>query len=262
MDNYAGDGELFQIMIWSLPLITLIILYVAAGILSSRSPRLRDWPGYRYALFIAGVLSAGAAVLGPLAEMAHTDFRFHMIGHLLLGMLAPLLLVLSAPITLTLRTLPPGMARRLTFLLRSRYISFISHPVSASLLNIGGLWVLYTTGLYTLMHEFQWIRTLVHLHVFFAGYLFTMSMIYIEPVAHRYGYLYRTVVFIFAFAGHGILSKYLYASPPRGVPQAKAETGAMIMYYGGDLIDAVLIFLICFHWYKSVSPKKKAVSKI
>ncbi|SDX43084.1 cytochrome c oxidase assembly protein [Salimicrobium album] len=254
--NDQSGGDLVQIVIWSLLLIIVTSFYIGAGVFSSRSPRLRNWPQHRYLLFITGVLSAGAAIFGPLAELAHMDFRYHMISHLLLGMLAPLLLVLAAPVTLILRTVPPAKARQLTSLLRSRYVSFISHPLTASLLNIGGLWILYTTGLYPLMHESLWLRILVHVHVFFAGYLFTLAMIYIEPVAHRYGYLYRTIVFVFALAAHGILSKYLYASPPEGVTKTKAETGSMIMYYGGDIIDAIIIFILCLHWYKSASPRK------
>ena len=34
---------------------------------------------------------AVAVFAGPLADAAHLDFRFHMAGHLLLGMLAPVL---------------------------------------------------------------------------------------------------------------------------------------------------------------------------
>ncbi|SDN98136.1 cytochrome c oxidase assembly protein [Halobacillus aidingensis] len=256
-EQHANGGGLLFDVILSFPFLVAILLYIGAGIVSNRSRHLQKWPVWRYVLWFIGVLCAGIAVIGPLADQARIDFRAHMMGHLLLGMLAPLLLVLAAPMTLLLRTLPVSAAKKISSLLRSSYVRVISHPITASILNIGGLWVLYTTDLYHMMHDNLWIHILVHLHVFLAGYLFTMAMIYIDPVAHRYSYLYRAIVFIFALAGHGILSKYLYASPPEGVSQSQAEAGSMLMYYGGDAIDAILIFILCWQWYKATQPNKR-----
>lgn len=258
MPDYHGGmgGGLMDVGIIVLSLL-LIGLYIGGGIHSSRIRHLHRWPWFRYVCWAAGIFCVWAATGSPIADQAHHDFRAHMLGHLLLGMLGPLLLVLAAPVTLLLRTLPVAAARNVSRLLRSSYAGFISHPVTASLLNIGGLWLLYTTPLYTMMHENSWIHAAVHLHVFLAGVLFTSAMIYIDPAAHRFSFLYRTVVFIIALAGHGILSKYIYASPPDGVPQLQAEEGAKLMYYGGDVIDAAIIFILCLHWYKAAAPEKR-----
>jgi putative membrane protein len=95
------------------------------------------------------------------------------------------------------------------------------------------------------------LHLFVHIHVFMAGYLFTVTMVYIDPVSHRYSYKFRSVILILSLASHGILSKYIYASPPAGVAVVQAERGAMLMYYGGDIIDLLLIWLLCYQWYKS-----------
>ena len=68
-----------------------------------------------------------------------------------------------------------------------------------------------------MMHQSIFLHLFIHLHVFIAGYLFTMSMIYIDPARYRCSYIYRSIVLIIALAGHGILSKYIYAYPPIGV---------------------------------------------
>lgn len=91
---------------------------------------------------------------------------------------------------------------------------------------------------------------LVHLHVFLAGYLFTMSIIYIDIVTYRYSFLYRAAVLIAALGFHKILSKLIYASPPAGIPIQDGERGAMLMYYGGDIVDLALIIILCLEWYK------------
>ena len=67
--------------------------------------------------------------------------------------------------------------------------------------------------------------------------------------------MFRAIVLVCSLAGHSILSKYLYAHPPIGVSSADAETGAMLMYYGGDLIDLGLILIFCYQWYKATRPR-------
>lgn len=105
------------------------------------------------------------------------------------------------------------------------------------------------------MHGNSLLHLVVHLHVFLAGYVFTISVLYVDPVFHRKSFIYRAIILIIALAGHGILSKYIYAHPPEGVPIAQAEIGSMVMYYGGDVIDAMIIFILCLQWYKAVRPR-------
>ncbi|MCM3598258.1 cytochrome c oxidase assembly protein [Metabacillus idriensis] len=240
-------------LLMALPYVMALVLYVAAVLISNRSRR--KWPVYRTVFWFIGILCAVAAVSGPLANRAHMDFTAHMLGHLLLGMLAPLLMALAAPMTLFLRTIKVNQARRLTGLLKSGPVRVLSNPVTAALLNVGGLWVLYTTDLYVAMHENILLHAVIHLHVFLAGYLFTVSMIYIDPAPHRTSYVYRAIVLVLALGGHGILSKYIYAHPPNGVPADQAEASGMLMYYGGDVIDIVLIFILCLQWYRAARPR-------
>ncbi len=231
-------------------------LYIGAVVITNRRRRLRKWPMLRSISFIAGVLVAAMAIVGPLSRLSHSDFTAHMAGHLLLGMLAPLLIAIAAPMTLVLRTLNVHLARKLSRLLQSSFVGFYTHPIVASLLNIGGLWLLYTTDLYTAMHANIYLHIIIHIHVFLSGYLFTISLVYIDPVSNRFSYKYRTIVFIIALAGHGILSKFIYAYPPAGVPEEQARIGAMLMYYGGDAVDLLLIFILFKHWYQSVRHRK------
>jgi putative membrane protein len=229
-------------------------LYLTAVILSNNKHR-KQWPMHRPLLWCTGIFCAALALVGPLSNRSSDNFIVHMIGHLLLGMLAPLLMVLSAPMALLLRTLNVSSARRLAKLLKSRFIFLLSHPITAMILNISGLFALYTTDLYSLMHHHLLVHLVVHAHIFLAGYLFTAAILAVDPMPHRFTYLYRSTVLVLALAGHGILSKYIYANPPAGVPLSEAETGGMLMYYGGDAIDLILIIILCNSWYKAVRPK-------
>lgn len=240
--------------IFGIPALLGIGLYLFGVYRSDLQERLRKWPKMRIVSWISGVILSTSALVGPLAALSHGNFLWHMAGHLLVGMLGPLLLALGAPVTLLLRTLPIPRARQMSRLLRSRLAGFYVHPVTASVLNIGGLWLLYTTGLFEAMHHHVWLYVLIHIHVLAAGYLFTVSMLAIDPLSRRFSYTYRTVVFILVLAGHGILSKFLYAYPPNGVPVEEARAGAMLMYYGGDAVDIVMIALLMRDWYLSAAP--------
>lgn len=165
-------------------LLMALFAYSFAGIFTSRT--YKPWPLYRYGLWWVGIVFVGLALVGPLAMFAHTNFVGHMIGHLLLGMLAPLCLALSAPMTLLLRTLDVHVARRVTRVLKSRPLQFFTNPVTASILNIGGLYLLYMTDLYSLMHQSILLYVLIHLHVFlvrvFVYHFFDLCGRHVTPI--------------------------------------------------------------------------------
>ncbi|HWL25186.1 MAG TPA: cytochrome c oxidase assembly protein [Ureibacillus sp.] len=232
-----------------IPFIVSIFLYVYA--VETSNKKFRDWPFYRIILFIIGNLSIVLAIIGPLAKQSHTHFVYHMYTHLILGMLGPLLIVLSAPMTLLLRSIPIKTARKVSRLLKSKYVQIMSHPILAGILNLGGLWILYTTSLFEMMHHSIMISILVHGHIFLAGYFFTISIVYIDPTPHRTSFLMRSIVLILYMAGHSILSKWIYANPPGGVSKLDAEYGGLTMYYGGDLVDVILIIVLCYQLFHS-----------
>jgi putative membrane protein len=236
----------------------MVALLVIAGlvltvypVLAAVDPRL--WPRRRtlswlaggFCLLVGGLMSAGLVGVGSGGGYVH-----HMMAHLLIGMIAPLMLVLAAPVTLLLRALPVPAARRLSRLLSSLPVRVVTEPAVAALLNVGGLWLVYTTAIYPALHHAPVPHAAVHAHVFLTGYLFTVSMISVDPLPHRRGHLHRSLVLVTTLAAHDMLAKFLYARPPAGVPEAEAQVGAMIMYYGGDLVELVIMVIICARWYR------------
>src|SRR5829696_10460143 len=98
-----------------------VTVYLVGALSQGRRGR-APWPPALTAAWIGAVATVVAATVGPIGRAAHEDLVAHMTSHLMLGMLAPLLLVLSAPVTLALRTLDVVPARRLSRLLKSRPI--------------------------------------------------------------------------------------------------------------------------------------------
>ena len=215
---------------------------------------------HRSICWYAGLACVAAGMIGPLDAAAYSSFTAHMAAHLLVGMLAPLLLVLAAPLTLLLRALSTSNARALSRLMSTRFIRAISHPVTAALLNAGGLWLLYTTDLFLLMHSSPAAHVAVHAHILLAGYLFTASLVSIDPNPHRASMMVRSAVLIVFIAAHSILAKWLYAHPPAGVDAADAQAGAQLMYYGGDAVDLVIIVLLLSGWYRATRLRPSGVA--
>src|SRR3954468_23179644 len=230
--------------------VVVVAGYLAAAV-AVRRRRGRWWPYHRDVCWAAGIAAAVTALCGPVA--AHHDFRAHMIGHLLLGMAAPLLLALAAPVTLVLRVLPAGRARSVSRVLRTRPVRVLTHPVVAGVLDAGGLWLLYTTHLYAGLAAPPGLRCLVHIPLFAAGYLFTAAIAGVDPLSHRPGRGTRAVVLLAFLAAHDILAKFLYAHPPAGVSLGQAHAGSQIMYYGGDLVDLAVLIVFCGQWYSAAS---------
>ena len=81
-------------------------------------------------------------------------FSVHMTQHMVLSLITPLLLLLGAPVTLALRTLPRGQgaagAPRALLLdaLHSRFARFVSHPLFTVPLFIASLYGVYFTPLF------------------------------------------------------------------------------------------------------------------
>ncbi|OAS14871.1 cytochrome c oxidase assembly protein [Paenibacillus oryzisoli] len=235
-----------------------LLLYLYAVVKSNRM--YRKWPFARAIYWFLGLLCALLSVAGPLARFAHINFTAHMFDHLLLGMLAPLFIALASPVTLLLRTLPLQSSRRCARILRSLPFRILSDPFASSTLNIGGLCILYTTNLYANMHHSYMLFLAVHLHVFLAGYLFTTSMIYIDKPSHRTSYAYRSIAFILSMAAHGILSKTLYANALDSIfSSVQVANGTMLMYYGGDAIEILILVIFFSQWFKSIHPRHTVI---
>ncbi|SNS53026.1 putative membrane protein [Geodermatophilus saharensis] len=224
----------------------LLAAALLAGVYVGATWRCRSpWPLARAAAWLAGVATAAVAVAGPLA--VHGDLRAHMAGHLLLGMVAPLLLVLGTPVTLALRALPTPAARRLSRLLRTAALRWLTDPLVAVPLNAAGLWVLYGTGLHAGTAHAPGLTALVSAHLLVSGYLATAAVLAVDPAPHRRGVGVRAGALAAGAAAHDVLAKVLYAHPPAGV--AGAEDGARLMYDGGTVVTLVTAALLWRRWY-------------
>ncbi|MBM0274630.1 cytochrome c oxidase assembly protein [Micromonospora sp. STR1s_6] len=239
-----------------LPVVLLAVGYLLAAV---RDPR--GWDHRRTAAWLAGC-AVLAVALGPLAPLPG-DPRGHMAQHLLLGMLAPLGLVLGAPVTLLLHVASSPTRRRVGRLLRARPLHVIAHPVTAALLSTGGLALVLLTPLYAMAERQSALHHGVHLHYLAAGYLFAWSLAGPDPAPRRPGLAVRVGALLGAAAGHAVLAKYLYANAatlPPGLTDrdpAAFQSAAQLMYYGGDVAELLLATALFATWYRRRAPRRR-----
>ncbi|MFJ3950557.1 cytochrome c oxidase assembly protein [Streptomyces libani] len=238
--------------VWS----TVLVLLGAAGgyLLLARRARHRNpargWRKWRSAAFLAGLGLLALALLPPLAPFAHTDFRGHMAQHMLIGMYAPLGLVLAAPVTLLLRTLPAARARQVTALLHSRPARLLAHPALALALSTGTLALLYFTPLFNVTMHHPAGHWLLHAHFLLSGCLFVHVIAGPDPAPARPAVPARLVYLSVAVAAHAVVAQAVYAGffVDIHAPISQVQGGAMIMYYGGDLAELMLATALVSTW--------------
>jgi putative membrane protein len=246
-----------------LVLLTLSLWFAYVLGASWQRRRRAGWSRWRLISFTLGCGLLVLALSPPMVEWGHVDLRGHMAQHLLLGMFAPIALMLGAPGTLLLRCVPVAAARRLTALLGALPVRCVSHPVTALLLNVGGLYLLYLTPLYRLTLSEPLVHVVMHVHFILAGYLFSWSIAGPDPAPHRPRQGIRLTVLFVAIAAHAILGKLMYGYGfPRdaGHELAEIESAAQLMYYGGDLAELLLALVFFTGWYRGRAMRGSSVS--
>ncbi|QIK84598.1 cytochrome c oxidase assembly protein [Sanguibacter sp. HDW7] len=184
-----------------------------------------SWPVGRVVAWCAGmvvmlwVTNGGAAVYGRVL------FSGHMVQHMTMAMVAPLLLVLSAPMTLALRALPArnddsrGPREWLLTIIHSRYGQFFANPLVAAANFAGSMIVFYYTPL------FEWALTthVGHLgmvaHFTLAGYFFANALVGIDPGPQRPGYPLRLLLLLATMAFHAFFGVALMSGTALLVPE-------------------------------------------
>jgi putative copper resistance protein D len=198
-------------------LVTAVALYVkGVMVLTKRGDK---WPVGRTVSFAIGISAIDYATSGGLGLYAHFAFSWHMVAHMTLGMIAPIAIVLSAPITLALRTLPQGrnpqergVRGTLLSALHSRYSSVIVNPVGALIIFDGSLFLLYFTSLFGKLMNSHAGHLFMNIHFLLAGFLFFHVIIGIDPNPKRPPFLARIVTLLAAMSIHAFFSVALMSS--------------------------------------------------
>jgi putative copper resistance protein D len=222
--NTPGEPTLSRVLFGYEPnsliigvLVLLVALYIKGVVVLTK--RGDKWPVGRTISFALGISAVDFATSGGLGLYANFSFSYHMIAHMVIGMIAPIGLVLGAPITLALRTLPQGrnpqergIRGSLIVVLHSKVGIIFTNPIIALIIFDGSLFALYFTDLFSVLMSTHVGHLFMTLHFLVAGYIFFSVIIGVDPNPRKIPHLLRIVVLFAAMSIHAFFSVALMSA--------------------------------------------------
>ncbi len=233
-----------------------------------------SWPIGRLLSWYFGLFVLLYITCGALTVYARVLFSAHMVEHMLLTMVCPIFLVLSAPITLILRALEPrqdgtrGPREWILRLVHSGWSKVITHPIFAAVNFAGSIVLVYFTPLFGIMLRYHVGHEFMLIHFLITGYIFSLVLIGIDPIPHRPAYPMRLIMIIatlgyHAFVGIAIMqmNTLLQASwfgnlgRPWGLSAIEdQQLGGALMWGIGEIPTMVIAVAVAVQW--SMDDKK------
>lgn len=253
-DPTAGD-LLFG---WQLDPAGLLLIGLTGALYAEGVRRLaargRRWSPARTAALVGALVVAIVATQSGIAR--HEDARMwvHMVQHVLLGLVVPMLLVLSAPLTLALQATSAATRRSLRSALRSRPAHVLTHPVVAWALFGGGLVAIYLTPLLDLSVRNDAVHLLVHAHVVASGVLFLTVLVGVDPLPGRPPFGARLLVLLVAVPFHAVVGLALLSSESAVAPDAypllsDQRTAAGLFWGTGEIFTLAVAAVVVRQWW-------------
>ena len=240
----------------------------------------RRFTVWRLIAFQAGLLTLFFALASPLHPLAELLLQFHMIQHLLLMMVVPLLLLLGVPILPSLRGLPrPVLQYVLATFFGStafkRLAHFLTHPIVCLLTFTVSNVAWHLPSLYELALRSEFWHNVQHICFLGTGLLFWWPVVQPWPSRRRWPQWTMIPYLLLADIQNTALSAFLifservlyptYAAVPRfwgiSVLDDQAAAGA-IMWVPGSVIFLIPVAMLAIRWLDSPRTRSVKMNKV
>ncbi|MCM3885032.1 cytochrome c oxidase assembly protein [Frankia sp. R82] len=261
---------------WRLDWVFLAGCVLGAGAYLAAVLRLRArgdrWPIGRTIAWFVGLFVVVAATCSGLGRYGPVLLSVHMTQHMLLNMVAPIPLVLGAPVTLALRALRPARAPHrsgprewLVAGLHSWPVRFLTHPVVVSINFVGGLYVLYLTSLLSTLMSNHLGHLYMNVHFLAVGLLFFELIIGIDPLPRRLPHPGRILMLIAIVPFHTFLGLTIMGTsnllgsgwydrlvrPWGSSPLSDQHTAGGIAWSFGELPTFTVLLVLVAQWART-----------
>jgi cytochrome c oxidase assembly factor CtaG/putative copper export protein len=227
------------------------------------------WPLYRTILWVLGMITLFYITNGGVNVYQKYLFSTHMLMHMVLTMLVPVLLVPGAAVTLAARAVrnrkdgSRGAREWILLAVHSKPAGILANPFVAAGLFVGSLWLFYYSPLFSwattdhIGHEWMIVHFLI------TGYLFVQSLIGIDPVPFRLPYPFRLVLLLGTMAFHaffglaimtgtGLFLADWYGAMGWGTSAlADQQAGGGIAWSIGEIPTIALAIIVAIQWSRS-----------
>ena len=261
-------------------LVLAVALYIKGVVVLTR--RGDKWPVGRTISFALGISAIDFATSGGLGVYSNFAFSWHMVSHMVLGMIAPIGIVLGAPITLALRTLPQsrdgierGVRGLLISALHSRYSRIITNPLVALAIFDGSLFALYFTPLFGGMMQSHLGHLVMSVHFLLAGILFFHVIVGVDPNPRKVPHLVRIGILLAAMSIHAFFSVALMSTttlidagyfeslqrPWSTDLLADQQSGGAIGWAMGEIPILIALIATFIQWIRDDSHEAKRIDR-
>jgi cytochrome c oxidase assembly factor CtaG/putative copper export protein len=256
-------------LMWGLFAVFSIALYIyGLWRLKQRGDR---WPVGRTVCWILGMITLAYTTNGFMNAYERYVFSQHMMGHMLLTMGIPMLLVLGAPTTLAMRAARQrkdgswGLREWIMWGVNTPWAKIITNPIVAAVIFAGSLWVFYFTPVLRWAMAEHVGHVWMIVHFLLSGYLFALVMIGIDPIPKRPQYALRLVILLATMAAHAffgvtiMMSTGLLASDWFGAmgrtwgapPLEDQQVGGGIAWGIGEIPTLLLTLVVAVQWSRN-----------
>ena len=266
-------------LVWATICVVAAVAYVW-GVIRLRR-RGDAWSLARTASWLAGIALLFYITNGAINAYQEYLFSVHMIGHMVLSMGVPVLLVPGAPVTLLLRSVAKrsddswGVREWVLWAVHTPWARLVSNPIFAAINFAASLVLFYFTPAFAWsVHDHlghQWMTV----HFLITGYLFVQAIVGIDPGPHRLPYPVRLMLLIGTLAFHAFFGLALmdgtalllpewYGAMGRtwgSTPLADQHDGGAIAWGIGELPTAVLTIIVSVQWARSDARESKRLDR-
>lgn len=245
---------------WEFRPLAAFVIVLAGGLYFGVVRRLmtsgEPWAPVRSAA-MAG--ASAVAIVGTQSGLGHYEDDWlwvHLIQYVLLGMVVPLLVVLSAPVTLVLETVRPAGRRSLERLLRGLPAQVLTHPLVGWCLFGGGFVATFRTSLLDEAAREPLLRAAIPAYVVLAGVLFLAPLLSVHPPAAERPHLIRLLTVLAAFPFFTVVAVTMISAPDTAAPVSYPRSddrlmAASLLWAIGEIFAVVVSGIVMYRWWQT-----------
>lgn len=229
------------------------------------------WPLGRSLNWIIAMVVLVYSTSGGVAVYGEYLFSAHMIEHMLLTMLVPVGIVLSAPVTLVSRAIEMrhdgsrGMREWFLGIVHSKWVGIVGHPLVSTVVFALSLMVFYYSPLLSWATKTHLGHEWMVLHFLTSGYLFVQALMGIDPSPHRTAYPVRIILLMATMGFHAFFGLSLMTGTSLLLPEwfgamgrtwgdnplVDQQNGGAIAWGIGELPTLILSGMVVLSWVRS-----------
>lgn len=257
---------------WRIQWLFTGLAVVAVGVYVGWVVRLRrrgdQWPWLRLASWCAGWVIFCYLMDGAPGVYGRVQFSVHMLEHMGLSTLVPILLVRGGVVTLALRALPRrddstlGPRELILAAVHSRVMNVMANPAVASVMMLGSLIVFYYSPFFELALRTHTGHMLMTAHFMLTGYLFAWSLVGIDPGPKRWTPPLRLAALLITITFHAFFGVALMTGTSLlggdffttlqfvTDPLTDQQRAGTVAWGSGEIPTLIIALIIAAEWYR------------